>query len=102
MAPLDPEGPTGQLSTWIADLKLESVPQDVLARTKHLLLDGLACAIVGAHLPWSKTAVEAVLDMEPEGTASIFGWDKVFHSLCDMIEPAKNCDRKSLQFRQRY
>ena len=32
------------------------VPADVVERAKHLLLDGLGCALVGAQLPWSRIA----------------------------------------------
>jgi 2-methylcitrate dehydratase PrpD len=63
-AATDPNGPTGRLATWTADLTLEQVPQNVVERAKHLLLDGLGCALVGAQLPWSRIATDAVLDIE--------------------------------------
>src|SRR5246127_1053177 len=63
-ATTDPDGPTGRLATWIADLTLDQVPQNVVERAKHLLLDGLGCALVGAQLPWSRIATDAVLDIE--------------------------------------
>jgi 2-methylcitrate dehydratase PrpD len=72
----DPTGPTGQLATWLADLRLDQVPPQVLERAKHLLLDGIGCAIVGAHLPWSRTAAEAVLALEGPGNSSVIGWDR--------------------------
>lgn len=75
--PMDPKGETGKLCTWIHDLKLDDVPADVLERCKYLLLDGLACAIVGAHLPWSEKAAKGVFGMEPAGDCTVFGWDKV-------------------------
>jgi 2-methylcitrate dehydratase PrpD len=65
----DPDGPTGQLATWVADLTLDQVPQDVVHRAKHLLLDGLGCALVGAQLPWSRVATDAVLGLESPGNA---------------------------------
>ena len=83
--PTDPEGHTGKLCTWIDSISLEDVPQDILTRAKHLILDGLACAFVGAHLPWSETAVHAVLDMEPTGQSGIFGWNRVSLVLIDML-----------------
>ena len=48
--------PTVQLSQWVSDLKLEDVPEQVGIRAKYLILDGLACAFVGSHLPWSEKA----------------------------------------------
>jgi aconitate decarboxylase len=47
----DPEGPTGRMATWLAQLNLNDVPQKVRERAKYLTLDGLACAIVGANYP---------------------------------------------------
>jgi 2-methylcitrate dehydratase PrpD len=45
----------------------------VATRAKHLLLDGVACALVGAQLPWSRTATAAVLDLEGAGEVSVIG-----------------------------
>lgn len=72
----DPVGPTGRLATWLADLKLDDVPVQVCERAKSLALDGLACAIVGAQLPWSRKAVEAVLTLESGNECTLIGWDK--------------------------
>lgn len=73
---------TRNLSEWIHALQLSDVPVEVVKRTKYLILDGLACAIVGSHLPWSETAIKAVLSMEAEGVCSIWGWDKVWLPRC--------------------
>ena len=43
---------------------------------QFLILDGITCALIGAHLPWSEIAT-AILDMEAPGKCSIFGWKKV-------------------------
>ena len=69
-------GPTERLSTWIASIKLDSVPSEIRTRAKYLILDGLACGLVGAHLPWSEIAATAIFDMEPVGESSIFGWNR--------------------------
>jgi len=74
--PTDPKGPTGVLSNWLAGLDLAAVPDDVKARAKHIILDGIACAIVGAKLPWSRTAVEAITSFEGPGAQTIIGWGK--------------------------
>jgi 2-methylcitrate dehydratase PrpD len=66
-AATDPDGPTGTLATWVADLTFDQVPQNVVERAKHLLLDGLGCALVGAQLPWSRIATDAVLGLEGRG-----------------------------------
>ncbi|ORW97218.1 MmgE/PrpD family protein [Mycobacterium sp. IEC1808] len=69
----DPTGPTGHLATWVAGLTLDDVPPIVVERAKHLLLDGLGCALVGAQLPWSRVATEAVLGLEGPGDTRVIG-----------------------------
>jgi len=59
----DPAGPTGTLAAWLADAGLEQIPGAVRERATHLILDGLGCGLIGAQLPWSRTAVRAVLAM---------------------------------------
>lgn len=72
-APSDPHGVTGRLATWIHDLSWDDVPTHVRDRAAHLLLDGLGCALVGAQLPWSRIATEAVLGIEGRGGAVVIG-----------------------------
>ena len=72
-AATDPDGPTGSLATWVADLTLDQVPHHVVERAQHLLLDGLGCALVGAQLPWSRVATDAVLGLESAGDAVVIG-----------------------------
>ncbi|MGA8253342.1 MAG: MmgE/PrpD family protein [Mycobacterium sp.] len=76
-AATDPNGPTGRLATWVADLTLDQVPNDVVERAKHLLLDGLGCALVGAQLPWSRVATDAVLGLEGNGDTLVIGTGQV-------------------------
>jgi 2-methylcitrate dehydratase PrpD len=72
----DPDGPTGQLATWVAGLTLDDIPQPVVERAKHLLLDGLGCGLIGAQLPWSRVATNAVLDLENSGDTAVIGTGK--------------------------
>ena len=72
-AATDPDGPTGRLATWVADLTLDQVPHHVVERAKHLLLDGVGCALVGAQLPWSRVATNAVLGLESAGDTVVIG-----------------------------
>ena len=60
----DPAGPTGQLATWLAGTTLEDVPPPVREHAKHLILDGVACALVGAQLPVSRKGVEAITALD--------------------------------------
>ena len=75
-APTDPKGPTGRLAEWLQHLRLDAVPDEVKARAKHLILDGIACALVGARLPWSDTAVETITRFEGSGDKTIIGWGR--------------------------
>ena len=72
--PTAPDGPTGQLAAWVAGFTLDQAPREVRDRAKHLLLDGLGCALIGAQLPWSRVAVDAVLAFEAPGDTPLIGW----------------------------
>ncbi|MFG2122621.1 MmgE/PrpD family protein [Streptomyces sp. NPDC048710] len=74
--PTDPDGPTGRLATWLAHVTLDDIPDRVRTRARHLLLDGIACALIGAQLPWSRRAVAAVLAMEGTGDVPLIGWGR--------------------------
>jgi 2-methylcitrate dehydratase PrpD len=68
-----PDGVTGRLVSWIHELAWDDVPDKVRVRAAHLLLDGLGCALVGAQLPWSRVATDAVLGIEGGGDAVVIG-----------------------------
>lgn len=72
----DPNGITGKLCNWVADIQLAQVPEDIQLRAKLILLDGIGCGLVGAHLPWSERAAKVILDLEPPGRCSVIGWEK--------------------------
>jgi aconitate decarboxylase len=70
----DPAGPTGRLATWVAKTTLDDVPASVRDRAKHLVLDGIGRALVGAQLPWSRIGVEGVTALDHAGDAVLVGW----------------------------
>jgi 2-methylcitrate dehydratase PrpD len=72
-AATDPAGPTGILAHWVADLTPSDVPDAVRERAVHLLLDGVGCALIGAGLPWSRVATDAVLALEGSGDTVVIG-----------------------------
>jgi len=72
--PTDPAGATGRLSSWLANTALNDVPPIVRERAKHLILDGIACALVGAQLPVSRLGVKAVTALDDAGDAALIGW----------------------------
>src|SRR5271169_1889441 len=73
-AATDPNGPTGRLATWLADTTLDDIPPSVREHAKHLLLDGVACALVGAQLPVSRKGVEGVTAIDNAGSGLLIGW----------------------------
>src|SRR5271169_3503859 len=70
----DPGGPTGRLVTWLADTTLDDIPGPVRERAKYLLLDGIACALVGAQLPVSRKGVAGVIALDDAGDSLLIGW----------------------------
>jgi aconitate decarboxylase len=74
-AALSEGGPTVELVTFLAATSLSDIPEPVVERSNHLVLDGIACALVGAHLPWSESAVRSIAELEGSGSASVLGWD---------------------------
>nr|POE93233.1 cis-aconitate decarboxylase [Quercus suber] len=76
LSPEDSQAVTKILSSWIHSTPLSSIPPEVVTRAKYLILDGIACALVGARLPWSETAVRAFLKFEPAGACTIIGWGR--------------------------
>jgi aconitate decarboxylase len=76
MADIKP-GVTRQFCSWVEGLTLRDVPGEMQTRAKYLILDGLGCAIVAAHLPWTEKATNIVLGMEAEGSCPVWGYDKV-------------------------
>ncbi len=41
---------------------------------KHLVFDGVACALVGAQLPVSRKGVEGIMALDDAGTSALIGW----------------------------
>jgi aconitate decarboxylase len=72
--PTDPAGPTGRLASWVAKTTLDDVPASVRDRARHLILDGVACALVGAQLPVSRVGVQGVTALEGTGDSALVGW----------------------------
>ena len=48
----------------------------MLDRALHLTLDGIGCALIGAKLPWSTRAVDALSSLDGDGPASLIGWGR--------------------------
>ncbi|MCA1646882.1 MAG: MmgE/PrpD family protein [Chloroflexi bacterium] len=64
---------TRGLSEFVADLKFEDLPRDVVERMKLLVLDTVGAGLLGAGMPWSVRMRNTVEDMEAPGDGSIWG-----------------------------
>nr|WP_308161860.1 MmgE/PrpD family protein [Mycolicibacterium goodii] len=58
---------------WVHRLAWDQIPDPVRRRAVHLLLDGIGCGLIGAQLPWSRVATEAVLGIEGAGSVPVLG-----------------------------
>jgi aconitate decarboxylase len=75
----EPPSVTSQLCEWISATTLENIPPSVIERAKHLILDGIACGLVGARVPWSKAAFDAISQFEAPGSHVIIGYKEVHY-----------------------
>ena len=64
-----PDGLIGHICECIDKIRLQSIPSDIQTKVKYVILDGTACAIIGAKLPQSRVAAQAILDIEGGGKA---------------------------------
>jgi aconitate decarboxylase len=61
------------LARWLTAVQLDDIPAATQTRAKHLLLDGIGCALVGARLPWSDAATDALTTLEGSGPTALIG-----------------------------
>jgi aconitate decarboxylase len=68
------EGTTQRLSQFLARTTYDQIPDAVIDRTKHLILDGIGCGLLAARLDWSERAVKTLCALDGDGTATLWGW----------------------------
>lgn len=57
----------------LAALRLTDLPEGVTGQVGRVLLDNLACGLLGASLPWGRMVAEHVIEEGSRGGASVFG-----------------------------
>ncbi|PYI16896.1 2-methylcitrate dehydratase PrpD [Aspergillus violaceofuscus CBS 115571] len=82
---LEEQPVTADLCNWVTALQASDIPTGVLQRAKHLILDGIACGLVGAHVPWSEKCLDAIDDYEPAGYCSVLDSNKRYGPLAAAI-----------------
>jgi aconitate decarboxylase len=75
---LDHHQPTGNVYTrgiadFVAGLRYEAIPAEVIERIKLLVLDSLGCAIFGAELPWSRILQQTLAKLDTSQGCTIWG-----------------------------
>jgi len=66
---------TKDLARYVAGLRFDDIPAEVVARSKFLILDGIGCGLYGATKEWSQIMVDALSKLDGKGTATVWGRD---------------------------
>jgi 2-methylcitrate dehydratase PrpD len=66
-------GITKKLSSYLADLKFEDFPDDVVHECRRGVLDWLGCAIAGSQHATTDKLASVLASINPEGAATVFG-----------------------------
>jgi aconitate decarboxylase len=69
------DGSTRELARFLVGTTYKDIPEEVLTRTKHLILDGVGCGLLAARLDWSARAVKTLQALDGAGAATVWGWD---------------------------
>lgn len=64
---------TRRLAAFAATLRLSDVPEDVRARAKSIILDGLGCGLFGAKLEWTRILAEVSDELDGGGKSALWG-----------------------------
>jgi 2-methylcitrate dehydratase PrpD len=66
-------GPTRELASFVARLRYEDIPAEVITKAKACLLDAVGCMLFGSTLPWVRIATEAALEQGGNPQATLIG-----------------------------
>ena len=64
---------TRDVANFVAGLRYEHIPAEVLARIKLLILDSFGCALYGADLPWSTILADTLSDLDTTTAVGVWG-----------------------------
>ena len=75
---MDHHQPSGNIYTrgiadFVAGLRYEAIPTEVIERMKLLVLDSLGCAIFGAELPWSRILQQTLAKVDTSQGCTVWG-----------------------------
>jgi 2-methylcitrate dehydratase PrpD len=61
------------VADWVATIRYDDLPADVIAATKLRILDVIGLALAGAETPFGRSTIVAAVALSPPGPARIFG-----------------------------
>ena len=64
---------TRGIADWVAGLRYEALPSEVIGRIKLLILDSLGCAVFGADLPWSRILIDTLTAVDTTAGCAVWG-----------------------------
>ena len=64
---------THRIAEFVAGLRYEDVPTEVLQRIKLLMLDALGCALYGADLEWCRILQDILGGLDTSATCTVWG-----------------------------
>jgi aconitate decarboxylase len=64
---------TAAMANFVAGLRYEQIPGDVVERIKLLMLDALGCAIFGTGLEWSRILIETLAAVDSSTGCGVWG-----------------------------
>jgi aconitate decarboxylase len=67
---------TRGIAEFVASLRYEAIPPEVLTRVKLLMLDSLGCALYCANLEWSRIVQRRLGELDTTRTSAVWGTDQ--------------------------
>eukprot|EP01037_Dinobryon_pediforme_P004264 gene4264-4314_t len=64
---------TQGIAGFVAGLRYEDIPGEVIERIKLLILDSLGCAVFAAELPWSRILMETLAAVDDSTGCTVWG-----------------------------
>ncbi len=64
------------IASFVANLRYEQIPGEVIERIKLLMLDSLGCAIFGTGLEWSRILIETLTAIDSSTSCGVWATDR--------------------------
>ena len=61
------------LAAFVAGLRFDAIPSDVVARAKYLILDGIGCGLYGSSKEWSRIMIDTLTKIDDAEAATVWG-----------------------------